>query len=141
MADLLVICDACSTPFITSNFIEGDGEATVILKDVRVRPCPQCGGEGRAVDGAYRLFKNTLSMLLGHSPQQLAQLYDLLSRSGSSDDIASKVDRELPEFSEVIRSQPSGLFERKDWVNLLIALILFVIGPAYNSLTTDEPPS
>jgi hypothetical protein len=72
MAPLPAVCESCGRLWTPDNLIGGEGR--IEIADVRVGPCPHCGGMGRIPDGVYDLSRSVTRMVSGLSLSDLTSL-------------------------------------------------------------------
>jgi hypothetical protein len=139
VARLLALCEQCSTVFTADNIIGGSGDVTFTLTDTSVGPCPNCGGMGRVPDGDYRMVKDTVQLLRGRSPEQLLRLVNVLQTYRDAPDLDDRVRTEVPELAAAL--QQDGTVDWKFWLPVLVAVLLFLLGPKYASMFEKPDPS
>jgi len=108
----------------------------------RVGPCPVCGrGFGRIPDGNYRLTSDTLELVSGASQDEVQKLYDILKQARDSEQAIREVEARVPALAPVVLQFRKSGVDWKFWVPLILAILSFILAPAYTQAVTDAPPS
>jgi hypothetical protein len=140
MADLIAICENCSTAFAASNII-GGSNSTLIFENTRITGCPSCGGVGRVPDGQYALLDDTINIVQGTSRNELAALYEILRDSTRPEEVVERIEKDAPSFAEIAREKSKNSVDWKFWAGIMLTLLTFVLGPAYAQMMQGDPPS
>jgi hypothetical protein len=140
VADLIAICQDCSTAFAASNVIGGSG-GTIVFKDSVIVGCPSCGGVGRIPDGQYRLLDDVITIVQGTSRNELAALYKILRDSTGPEEVVERIGRDAPSFAEMARQKSKSPADWKFWVSLIVGVLGVLLSPYYTQMVQGEPPS
>jgi hypothetical protein len=150
MDTLPAICNHCGAIFHSNAIGVGPGISGLVIENVTVGPCPNCGSDGRIPDGTYDTVRGTLRMLLKDraSAQALQNLARILQAARETRaepaTVADRVEDEVPELSEFARAVRT--LDLKNWQWWLIFLITFIqmladlgaIGPEPQTISDQQ---
>ena len=123
-------CDDCGTPFSSGIFVENCLHMT--MAGNRSGPCPNCGGMGSIPDGVFNVIGNAIEILNApiRTIEQLKKYAQVLdeakSQELSREEIKTKIDEEVPEFSSVSQFLPKSRSELYAFLALIISVLAYV---------------
>lgn len=139
---LPAVCDNCGK-FFTPRAINAENVQNLTISNVRVGPCPKCGGMGHIPDGVYNVMGDVLQVLSApaRSIEELQRLGNILreayARSEDADTLRGRIRKESPALSAIADLLPANRTERIAYIALLIA----AIGVIGDHVRSGEKPS
>jgi hypothetical protein len=136
MAPIPVVCDSCKKLWVTESLfgVEGEGAASVTMKNVAVSPCPYCGGTGHVPDGLYELRSNAAHYFGKLNVDELrALLYvaqDAPLHTLDADLVAARIAHEVPSASAIasqVKNSGMSMSALVTWLTLLAAVLQILI--------------
>jgi hypothetical protein len=135
------ICNSCGAIFPSGFEVENAND--IRFSGCSSGPCPNCGSTGHIPDGVYNFIGNTIEFLSGprRSATELQRLSAILKQArkdkASADEIATKIEKEVPELSSIKALLPKT---RADLYAFLV-IILTIIGMILNEVKQDKSPN
>jgi hypothetical protein len=128
MALVPAFCESCGTTFASAGIFAGNARESS-LKDMRIGPCPTCGGSGRVPDGVYDFIGDTIRVLSApdYSRERLERLTEIIkegrARGAVPEEVASHLQEEAPELAPVIDVFIQQKADPLKWIYLLLTII------------------
>jgi hypothetical protein len=129
---LPAVCDNCSA-FFTPRAINAENVQGLTISNVRVGPCPNCGGTGHIPDGVYNVFGNVLQVLSApaHSIEELRRLAEILqqarARSECADAVKERIRKESPGLSSLADLIPANRSDLIAFITMAIAAATLIV--------------
>ena len=145
MQGMIAFCENpnCGAVFEHGGIFGGAGSATIQMTDMRIGPCPSCGGFGAVPDGVYKYANQFISLINGPlaTIEMLTRVEALIMKARESnkskDEIIDEIDKEIPEASEFIRGVPD-IRVVSQWFTLVISILTFAI-LIHTTYLKDDP--
>jgi len=142
MAQIPAICNNCNTIF-PSGFNLANGARNASFINCGAGPCPNCGGNGRILDGVYNAVGNVIEAFIGqqdtsHLRQFLAVLELAKKEEWGREEVGSNITRTTPTFKKVVDWLPKSTTELYAFIVILIMLINTLIASRKGNFTKDE---
>lgn len=141
MPSVPAFCDTCGTVFNSGIFVENS--TNISFAGNQSGPCPSCGGMGHIPDGVFNFIGNTIEILSApdRTIAELTQLARILaeakSKSETREQVASRIEREIPSLSKLAKLLPENRAELYSFLAVVLAAVqLFTQAPAAPSSTT-----
>ena len=131
MPHLPAFCNSCGSVFKSGIYVENSID--IGFSNCSAGPCPVCGGMGHIPDGVYNFIGDTIELLSGsqRTVAELKRLAIILSEARkdrlSSEEIISKVDKELPELNTFKDILPKNRNELYSFIGLIISIIMMFL--------------
>lgn len=139
MVNIPAFCDICGAAFPSGFAFENC--RNIHLQGNKSGPCPRCGGMGSVIDGVFDIAGDVIKILAApkRTIESLQKLSELLKEAAvkkqSAEDISSKIEKELPEYSSIAKYIPKNATELVAWLTLILVAIQTI-----NNLGKDEAP-
>jgi hypothetical protein len=127
-------CDTCGTVFGSGMFF--DNATNITLSGNRAGPCPKCGGMGHVPDGVFNFVGSTIEILSapGRTFEELMRFASILreaqAKSQTKEDVAAKVEKELPSLSGLMKLLPENRAELYGFLAVVLAAIQLLTQPS-----------
>jgi len=139
MPVLPAFCDNCGAAF-NSGFAVDDC-LNISFHNNKSGPCPRCGSMGTVLEGVFNVVNGAIEILSApqSSIDSLNKLDAILKEAAvdksTADDIATKIDSNVPELSEISKFIPKTSTELVAWLTFILIAIQTI-----NQLGEDEKP-
>ncbi|MFZ2312612.1 MAG: SEC-C metal-binding domain-containing protein [Methylobacter sp.] len=130
-------CDTCGTVFSSGMFFENC--VGITLSGNRAGPCPECGGMGHVSDGVFNFIGDTIEILSapGRTIHELTKLAEILrnakAKSQSKEEVAAKIDKEVPGLSLIAKLLPENKSELYGFLSVALTVITLCSEPSQPS--------
>lgn len=137
---LPAVCDTCGAIFPQRGIVVQN--STVSMTNVRVGPCPKCGGTGHIPDGVYSIMGDVINVIQAPetSKRDLERIAAILrqaqQRKASIENVAEDIRREAPSLSSVADLLPQNRAELYAFLQLVLAAVML-----YLALKSSSPSS
>lgn len=120
-------CERCGAVMSSGIFVENC--LNVSLSENRCGPCPNCGGEGRVLDGIFNVSKDLIEVVAAPSwtierLESLAKTLVMLRKSNvQPEEAAEKLKQESPELAGVADALPKTRMELYAFLTMLLMAV------------------
>jgi uncharacterized protein YecA (UPF0149 family) len=116
-----------------------DNATNITLSGNRAGPCPRCGGMGHVPDGVFNFVGSTIEILSApeRTIDELQRFASILREaqktSQTKEEVAAKVERDVPALSGLIKLLPENRAELYGFLAVVLAAIQLLTQPSESS--------